>query len=349
MARVANIADFRVEVDGRDITELLKGGEPDSRPEASKRKRKLLQELTLTDKRAGEADQLDLVIDDCTGQVALPRLGATIRVWLGWLQGSDVTPGLHDKGTYTVDEVEHSGAPDRITIRARSADFTSEIRTRRERSWHNTTLGAIVADIAKRNGLQVRCAPDLAAIAIPTLVQSREGDIALLRRLGREHDAVATVKNGTVLFGRKGSGATASGKPLPGLTLRRRDGDRHAYKVEKRDEAEGVIASYHDRRAGHKRDVTAGRPGKAKKLSRVYGSERSARRAASSEHGRVQRQPVTFSYDLALGRADALPEQRVQLLGFKPEIDATPWLITEVAHRLGAHGFTTSLQMEKAA
>ncbi|MDI8752169.1 acetyl-CoA sensor PanZ family protein, partial [Salmonella enterica subsp. enterica serovar Montevideo] len=42
---------------------------------------------------------------------------------------------------FTVDEIEHSGAPDRLTIRARSADFRETLNTRREKSWHQTTVG----------------------------------------------------------------------------------------------------------------------------------------------------------------------------------------------------------------
>jgi phage protein D len=76
-------------------------------------------------------------------------------------------PGLVHKGSFKVDEVNHSGPPDQIRIRARAADFTSAIRNRREQSWANTTLGAVLQDIAGRNALALRIAPDLAAIALP--------------------------------------------------------------------------------------------------------------------------------------------------------------------------------------
>ncbi|WP_231923209.1 hypothetical protein [Sphingobium cloacae] len=52
---------------------------------------------------------------------------------------------------------------------------------------------------------------------------------------------------------------------------------------------------------------------------------------------------------LALGRPDAYPEARVTVTGFKPEIDAATWLITEVTHRLDkGGGFGTDLKMEMA-
>lgn len=55
-----------------------------------------------------------------------------------------------------VDESEHSGAPDIITIRARAADLGGEIRKRTEKSWHDTSLGTILDTLAKRNKLTRR-------------------------------------------------------------------------------------------------------------------------------------------------------------------------------------------------
>lgn len=52
-----------------------------------------------------------------------------------------------------LDESEHSGAPDIITIRAHAADLGGEIRKRTEKSWHDTSLGTILATLAKRNKL----------------------------------------------------------------------------------------------------------------------------------------------------------------------------------------------------
>lgn len=330
---VTNLADYRITLGGRDLTDKI---------------RPRLISLTLTDKRAGEADELAIELDDGDGQLALPKAGVTLTLQLGWKAGSDVDVGLVDKGTFTVDEVEHSGSPDRIAIRARSADFAGVIRKRRETSWHDTTLGAIVADVAGRNGLKASCAPALAALPVKFSAQSRESDMALLRRLGREHDAVATVKQGVLILSPIGAGATPAGRSLPGAVIRRRDGDRHSYKIEKREDAEGVKASWHDRKAATKKHVVVGKEPKAKHLARVYASEAAAKRAAKSEQGRQTRQPVKFTFDLALGRADLYPERRVRVVGFKPEIDATSWLIVEVAHKLDAQGFTTQLQMEKA-
>ncbi|EMY8342626.1 TPA: phage late control D family protein [Escherichia coli] len=132
---------FSISIEGRDITTVL-----DNR----------LMSLTLTDNRGFEADQLDLELDDADGKIVLPRRGAVITLALGW-KGQPLFP----KGAFTVDEIEHTGAPDRLTIRARSADFRETLNTRREKSWHKTTVGEVVKEIAARHKLKMALGKDL--------------------------------------------------------------------------------------------------------------------------------------------------------------------------------------------
>ncbi|HAK4311246.1 TPA: phage late control D family protein, partial [Salmonella enterica] len=120
--------DYMLMLDSRDIT-----GNISDR----------LMSMTLTDNRGFEADQLDIELNDADGQVGLPVRGAVLTVYIGWKGFALVC-----KGKFTVDEVEHRGAPDVVTIRARSADFRGTLNSRREGSWHDTTLGAIVKAIA---------------------------------------------------------------------------------------------------------------------------------------------------------------------------------------------------------
>jgi phage protein D len=329
--RIANIPDFRVTLDGRDLTGLM---------------RPRLVSLSLSEKRGDEADQLDIVLDDSDGGLAIPPEGAVLRIALGWKQGRDVTPGLVEKGTFKVDDVSHSGPPDQIRIRAHAADFTSDIRNRREQSWRDTTLGAVLKDVAGRNGLEARIAPALATIALPTINQSRESDIAFLKRLGRENDAVATIKDGKLIFAKKGAGTTTSGAALPTITISRRSGDSHNWQRQKRDGQEGVKASWHDRMAAKRKTVTVGTEKGAKKLRKTYPDEASAKRAAAAEHDRIKRAPASFDMKLALGRADAYPDVRASVTGFKAGINGI-WLISEVTHSLdtGA-GLSTTLKME---
>lgn len=320
---------WRVTLDGEDLTDKL---------------RPRLLDLTLNECRSDEADQLDLRLHDHDGRLAIPKRDAVLRVSIGW-----AGEGLVDKGSFTVDEVEHSGAPDIISVRARSADLTKDMRVRAERSWHDTTLGAVLQSIAGRHSLQARIDGTLSAIAIPHLDQTGESDANLLTRLGKRYDAVATIKAGALIFSPIGKGVTTSGQPLPSPTISRAQGDQHRYTLIDRDKYSGARAYWHDKDGANRKSELAGESGNAKRLPHTFHNQQEAREAATAEWKRLQRGAAKLSYTLALGRPDISPEQHVQVSGFKPEIDAIDWLVVKVGHTItGSAGFTTQLEMETA-
>jgi len=318
---------FRITVDGNDIAKLI-----------SPR----LMSLELTDNRGIEADQLSLTLSDHDGLLAIPPTGAIIRLWLGW---SDT--GLVDKGTYTVDETEHSGAPDVLSIRARSADLRKGLKTKRERSWSNTTLGDVLGDIALGNGLTATVAGALDGLAILQLDQANESDANLICRIGEEFDAVVTIKAGCLLCLPAGGGKTASGAELPHITLTRADGDQHRYLQADRDSYDGVRAYFYDVNSAKKQEAIAGGGENLKDLRHTYSDRQSALRAARAGFNRLQRGSATLSYTLALGRPDLIPELTYTLRGVKDEIDAIIWYGGNVQHSLSADsGYTVSLELE---
>ncbi|OEC69645.1 late control protein [Pseudomonas sp. AP19] len=318
---------FRLTVDGNDIAQLV-----------SPR----LMSLELTDNRGIEADQLSITLSDHDGLLSIPPKGAVLRLWLGWSDS-----GLVDKGTYTVDETEHSGAPDVLSIRARSADLRKGLKTKRERSWSNTTLGDVLGDIAIGNGLTATIAGALDGLEILQLDQANESDANLISRLGQEFDAVASVKAGCLLCMPAGGGKTASGLELPHITLVRADGDQHRYLQADRDSYDGVRAYFYDVNSAKKQEAIAGGGENLKDLRHTYSDKQSALRAARAEFNRLRRGSATLSYTLALGRPDLIPELTYTLQGVKDEIDEIIWYGGNVQHNLSPdNGYTMSLELE---
>jgi len=307
----------------------------------SQRIRPRLIELTLNEARADEADQLEMRLSDHDGQLAIPSRGARLALALGWQQR-----GLIDKGSYTVDEIEHSGAPDVLTLRARSTDLSHGARQRKTRSWHHTTLGAILQQCATDNALIAHISPLLAERPIAHLDQSAESDLALLTRLAQRFDAVGTIKSGYLLFAPIGDGRSASGTPLPVSVIHRHDGDQHRYSCHQQDQISGVVAQWHDFANAATQTITVGTADNAQTLPHTYASAEEAQTAARSQYQRLQRQGARLSLTLALGNPALYPEQSVQVRGFKPDIDGTDWLIVSTGHRLNSSGFTTELELE---
>lgn len=356
--------DFSLSLQEKDITQNI---------------RKRLISLSLTDNRGFEADQLDIELDDSDGMMVMPQRNAVLALSLGW-KGAALTP----KGLFTVDEVEHRGAPDTLTIRARSADFRGSLNTRRDESYHDTTLSHIVQKVAARNALKAMLATGLGTIKVSHIDQTQETDAAFLTRLASLNGAVAVVKNGTLLFIRPGNGTTVNGKPLPVFTLTRQDGDQHSFSIADRDAYTGVTASWlntkqpkpqkvklqrkpkeqHLRALQHPNAKPAaskktGKPVEEKKgeylvgaednvfvIPKVYANKAAAMRAAQAKWEKLQRGAAEFSLSLAMGRANITSETPVRVSGFKAVIDAQDWIVSKVTHSLSNSGFTTALEFE---
>lgn len=317
---------YRITLNGKDITPRINGR---------------LTRLTLRETRGMDADQLDMTLADHDGALALPPGGAELHLAFGWVED-----GLVDKGRYTVDEITHSGTPDQLTLRARSADMRQTLPGKRSQSWHDTTAGEIVTTIAKRHGLTPVLGRHLSSVRVNHLDQTEESDLNFLTRLGERFDAIAAVKAGRLLFTAAGEGRTASGNAMPVVTLTRRDGDQHRYRMTERDTYTGVKAFWNDENGAKRQEVIAGSDDNAKQLRPTYATETDALDAAKSEWQRLQRGVAEFELQLAEGNPRLTPETPLRLRGYKPAIDATPWLIVEVEHRLGDAGLETRVRCE---
>lgn len=298
-----------------------------------------LMSLTLTDNKGMEADQLDIEIDDSDGQVEIPRRGVKLTLALGWA-GRPLT----DKGVFVVDEVSHQGAPDKLTISARSADLRSGLRTQKEKSWHDQALGSIVTAIARTNQLKPVISAKFMTLMIGHVDQSNESDMAFLTRLAKDNGAVATVKAGKLLFFAEGKATTAGGTALTPIFIDRIDGDQHEWSESDREAYTGVTAQWQDKKTGKKSSETAGTKENVKTLRHVYISAHNARRAAYAELRKLASSTSNLKMNLALGRPDIFPEMLVIFSGFKSMIGDTTWIINRLTHRLDDSGLTTAVE-----
>jgi uncharacterized protein len=304
-------------------------------------------DISLSEKRGGEADQLDITLHNHDGRLAAPEPGIYLRFAIGWLRGAGVPVGLVDKGRFKVDEVSEEGPPDIITIRARSADLTGDVRKRKAKTWKDTNVGAILNEIAANNGWRAHVDAGLAAKTITAIEQSNKSDIAFLNDLGRRYDAVATVKDKALIFMPIGAQTTPGGAAIPAYRFTRQDGGKWKHDYAQRGEHDGAEAQYQDQDAGQRKTVKTGGD-KRKRLKNVYGSEAEAKDAAEAEEKRTKRAPRTFTFDPAIADAAIEPNARVTLSGWSAKIDGTSWLVESVDTKYGAGGLVQSLTMESA-
>ena len=333
--------------------------------------------ISLTDKRGFEADELTIELDDHDGTLAIPKTGSKITFKLGYQE-----TGLVEKGEYLVSEFTASGSPDRLSITARAADLAEALAEQVEKSWHKQTLYQIIETIAKKHKYEYIISKDYQNQKIEHIDQTNESDASFMSRLAEQYDAIATVKNGKLLFIPAGESQTASGQPILPTTITRASGDSHSFTYSSSNSYQAVRAYYTDKKTGQKKEVIVnkdnaypnkkttqqtktvkGKTFKAKKkendnqkvntegqkiktLRHLYATESGAWSGARGAFKKIQRGVAEFSITLAVGRPDLYPETPAVVKGFKPEIDAEAWLITEVSHKIDSGGYTASIQFE---
>lgn len=333
-------AKWDIRLDGRDLIDQAKY--PKGNPRVIS--------LRLTEKLGEEADELEIVIHDMLPSEPIdpPPQGSILTVAIGFDRGTLVSTGMVDKGSFVVDEVSWGGPPDQITITARSADLKDSFRTRKTRTWHGQTIGAVIGKLAADNGLQPRCHPDLAGRSAGSAEQHNKSDMQFLRDLGRHFDAVATVKAGCLIFAPRGATTSATGKTIPGAILQRSRCADVSWRRASRDKAQdGAEAQWHDPHAGKRKTVHKG-GSKKKRLKRIYASEDEASTAAQSETNRQKRASATLEATLAWGNPLLSPGMPIEAVGFRAVIDQEKWQITSVEHTMDASGYKTRLSMEVA-
>ncbi|MCG9084379.1 phage late control D family protein [Laribacter hongkongensis] len=298
-----------------------------------------LMSIRITDKAGLESDELDISLDDRDGAVALPKKGAELEVSLGYEE-----TGLTRLGRYRIDEVECSGPPQQMTLRGRPADMAGSIKSTRRHAWEDTTLEAVVGDIAARNKLKPVCK---VKASIDRLDQVNESDLHFLSRIARQYDATATVKGGQLLvLPRGGQTRSASGKALPVLVISREDIKSWRYSTNSRNAAGGVRAKSHNPKTGKTEEVLVPDPDNPIAPIRTVRHAASSKGAAGSKAkatlDAARRSTATLSFTLP-GRADIVAERVASITGLKPGVDGQ-WPIESVVHAFSQSGWETSVE-----
>lgn len=109
--------------------------------------------MTYTDKQHGESDELEIQLEDSEGLWRgdwYPGKGDKVQVQLGY-DGEQ----LVDCGTFQVDEIELSGPPDTVSIKALSTGIKSAMRTKNSSAYDGQTIKQIAQKIADKHGMEV--------------------------------------------------------------------------------------------------------------------------------------------------------------------------------------------------
>jgi phage protein D len=252
-------------------------------------------------------------------------------------------------GSYTVDKSTEQFGPDRLVIDAKAADMGAQLKEQKRRSWADTTIGAVVDQIAREHGLSAVVSPGLAAMPLAHLDQTDEGDMNLLTRLARERGALAKFADKRLIFAPKGeakellSGVTLplitidQGECSPGSTLDRRE--RNNYK--------SVRAFWYSDAQAERKEVMTGDGRPVYTIRNKYQDAQSAVRAAEAKLAEFRRGALTMIGTLSKGRPEMFAEAPVLFTGFPSHrLPGQRFVLTDVSHSFGDGGYTSRFTAE---
>ena len=309
--------------------------------------RRRLISLRYTDEAGLDSDVLEIVLADNEPDhpIEIPPTGAELELFLGY---DDMAERI---GLFVADEVELSGWPGQMTIRARAAPFEKSkagkinLQSQKTRDWDaGTTLGDVAKKIASEHGLIPAVAEELASVVLPHLAQIDESDINFLSRIIRRYDAAIKPAGGKLILAKVGEAKTVSGRDMPSVTLTPGDVSSWRVSIAKREKSGAVIAYWHETEAAKRHEVQVGEGEPITRLKMYYSSQALARAAAETELRKRERGTVSVSVTLP-GRTDLIAEGRLILRGFRSGVDGE-WSIKRAEHNLGSGGYTTSVEAE---
>lgn len=300
--------------------------------------------LNLTDQSGTQSDSLTLQLHDKAPGYSLPKTGAKLEVWLGY--DNDV----QNMGVFIVNELELSGPPSTMTIKAQAAPMSpasgefGQIQTQKNRSWENITIGDLVRTIAEEHKMTPVVGENLNAIKLEHIDQTSESDINLLTRIAKDHNALVKPVSGRLLFMEKGQGKTATGKEIPPIPIIPEDVTSWKVRIAERSKYQSVTTKWQDIESGEEKTFTAGTGKPELKTNYSYADQKAAEAAAKSRYETMQRGASLLSVTLP-GSPDLKAEVLLTLVGFRSAVDGD-WVATRVTHKLDKGGYVCSVEGE---
>ena len=146
--------------------------------------KKYFLDLQIIDKDGTESDELNFTVSYA---IKRPKYEDKIKIWI-----NNVFYGAFLVQSTTTNHINE------LIVRATGTNFSSSIKTKKSRNFAETSLKAIVEQIARENGLKSNV--DFSDVSISNIIQSNESDMHFLTRLAKDYDAIFSIKNNTLIF-----------------------------------------------------------------------------------------------------------------------------------------------------
>jgi phage protein D len=204
--------------------------------------------FSYTDSASGQADDLQLTLEDSRGQWQAsrkPRKGDTLKAALLTVNGEDDGKERRlECGAFQVDEISLSGPPDVLNLKAIAVPVASSLRgQKKDKAWEAVRLSVILEEIAAKGELKkyFACADDPLYSRVE---QNQQSDLEFLQMLCEKAGlALKVTYSKIVIFDEE----MYEGKPVL-LTIKKRGSTvlNYSFSSNSRDCYSACKVSYYD-------------------------------------------------------------------------------------------------------
>ena len=321
---------FRLLANEKDITETL---------------RQNLISLGFDDKEGFKSDEISFKVH---GIYAKPTFGDKLELYLGWAgEGEEGADNTWLCGKFAVQTCERDFKEQSTEVRATAVNFAGEIKTKKRRSWENTTLFAIAGKIADENALRLKTNGE--DIAIRSRLQDGVSDLEFLYSLAKELGYLAATKNDTLILAPKKSGddeadeaETESGLPQIELNLI----DLASLNITKanRNAYNAVVCEWQDIASGKRKQIKVGKGKQTYKMQIPEPkSDAEAYRLAQNKLNELKKGGINGRCS-CMG-ANIIAGAQVKFKG-APGLEDVKFSVKSVSHTLEPTSYTIEIEFE---
>lgn len=318
-----------------------------------------LKGVSYTDNLSGEADDLQLTLEDREGlwqSTWFPDRGATLDVSIKLINWQVIDEQTVRLGLFEIDEITSQGVPSEVQIKAVSVPDDNSLRGKeRTRSWEKAELKKIASDIATGAGLTLVYDVEGYNPTIDRAEQTEQSDLSFLYKLCADHGLALKICNKQVVVFDEAKYETAEAVMVllkPGVTT-----TSTLTKVDKlksynlRSKIRDIYKACHVKYQGGKKkakiETTFTDPnktaGKTLEVNEQVKSIAEAERLAKKKLREKNCEEFTGSFSF-LGNPELLAAVNVQLEGYGA-FDGK-YIVTKATHDIGS-GYTTNIDVRR--
>lgn len=344
-------------MEARRILTIIKYNNKDISADISK----YLKSISYTDNLSGEADDLQITLEDRDGlwqSTWMPEKGALLDVMLQqkYWQNLSALPQSLRLGLFEIDEITSSGYPSEVQIKAVSVPDNNTLRgTERSRSWEKARLQVIANDIALAAGMSLFWDTEENPV-LDRAEQTEQSDLSFLYAICKDKGLALKISDKKIIVFDEAKYEAEKAKITivkPGTIYKKESGMKYLFvgtgyslRTKIRDIYAACRVNY--QQGSSKSNIeaiytAAGKKGKTLQVNEQVESVAEALNLAKKRLREKNKDEVTGSLNM-LGNFVLLSGVTVNLLGFGA-FDGK-YLITRASHDIGS-GYTTNIDVRR--